>query len=487
LLALLIAFGLDVPGPAPSERTVAWILLETAGGIVLIALLAFSLGGWVAFRVSHLGYASGRVCRIYARASRILTVLGLAVFAAILYMAGWSGLVLSTWGLQGSILIDDVLVFMPYVVIQILIWVGLYHAERVLHDERRYPRLPVYLALKTRQAFGLVLPVLLIFIARQDVFARIWPEWHRNSVAEPLELAGMGVLVLFLSPLFIRLAWPTRSLPDGPLRRRLEHVARRVGFRFNDLLIWDTGQLMVNACVTGVLPWFRYVLLSDALIDTLSPAEAAAVFGHEVGHVAHRHLPFFGFFFLGSLGVLSLAARFVSVSEAWIHGIPWISPTQAVQLRDIAEAVLMVGCLGIFFWLVFGHLSRRFERQADVFGCRVVSCGEPHCPPHFDLEEAGLALAPKILPSDPLCPVGIQIFADALTSVARHNGIDVAARSWRHGSIASRLAFLQRLQLNPAGERGFQRAVRGLRVTLSIFLIGTLVLAVIMRTWELLD
>src|SRR5262249_24394539 len=148
--------------------------------------------------------------------------------------------------------------------------------------------------------------------------------WHQSPAAEPFELAAVGFLVLAASPLFIRLAWPTRSLPEGPLRRRLERAARRGGFRFNDLLVWDTGHLMVNACVTGVLPRFRYVLLSDALIDSLTQAEVAAVFGHEVGHVAHGHLPFFGFFFLGSLGLLALAARVFSGSGTWIESIPWI-------------------------------------------------------------------------------------------------------------------------------------------------------------------
>jgi STE24 endopeptidase len=487
LLALLIAFGLDLPGSPPWPQSATLILLETAGAIALMAALAIGLGGWVAAQVARLGYVSGRVCRIYGIGSRLLTILGLAMYAGILYLAGWSELALSKWRLQGLVLVDDVAVFLPYLVIQLVIWLGLYPAERALHDERRYPLLRVYLALKVRQAFGLVLPVILIFIVRQDVFARFWPDWQRNSVAEPLELAGLGVLVLLVSPLFIRVAWPTRSMPQGPLRRRLERVARRVGFRFTDLLVWDTGHLMVNACVTGVLPWFRYVLLTDALVDTLSPAEAAAVFGHEVGHVAHRHLPFFGFFFLGSLGALSLAGRFVSISDAWIQGLPWVSPGQASQVSDLLEAALMLGCLGMFFWLVFGYLSRRFERQADVFGCRVVSCGERECPPHFDLEDGRLELGPRIVPGLPLCPVGIQIFADALTTVARQNGIDAASRSWRHGSIASRLAFLQRLQLNPAGERVFQRGVRSLRLALSAFLIVTLVVAVTMRSWELLQ
>ena len=67
--------------------------------------------------------------------------------------------------------------------------------------------------------------------------------------------------------------------------------------------------MMVNACVTGILPGFRYVLLSDALIESLTPLEIAAVFGHEIGHVAHRHFLYFAFFFMGSLGVLSLLRR----------------------------------------------------------------------------------------------------------------------------------------------------------------------------------
>ena len=340
LIALLIAFGMelsgdDVPGPSVSFR-----LIETLGGILLIAALSFGLGGWVAAQVSHLGYASGRVFRRYLRGSRILTVAGLTIYAWIIYLVGWPRLVLSNWGLQGLVLVDDLAILLPFFAIQLITWSGLYLAERTLHDERAFPRLPTYLALKARQSAGLVLPVVLIFVIRQDLCPRLWPQWHQSPAAEPIELAVLGLLVLAISPLFIRLAWPTRSLPAGPLRNRLERVARRVGFRFNDLLIWDTRHLMVNACVTGVLPYFRYVLLTDDLIDSLSPVEVAAVFGHELGHVAHRHLPFFGFFFLGSLGLLSLVTRVCSLPSAWFEGLPWIPADQISRVGEFAEAAL---------------------------------------------------------------------------------------------------------------------------------------------------
>ena len=108
--------------------------------------------------------------------------------------------------------------------------------------------------------------------------------------------------------------------------------------------------------------------------------------------MAHRHLPFFGFFFLGSLGVMSLSAQALSVSEAWLEGIPWISASQVALWSEVIESVALLGSLALFFWVVFGHLSRRFDAQADVFGCKLVSCGALECPPHFDLEDGALNL-----------------------------------------------------------------------------------------------
>jgi STE24 endopeptidase len=90
---------------------------------------------------------------------------------------------------------------------------------------------------------------------------------------------------------------------------RLERIAKRVDFSLTGVLVWDTGHMMVNACVTGILPGFPYGLLTDALIDSLSPLEIAAVFGNESGHIGHRHLLYFGFFFMGSLGVLDRGVR----------------------------------------------------------------------------------------------------------------------------------------------------------------------------------
>ena len=280
--------------------------------------------------------------------------------------------------------------------------------------------------------------------------------------------------MLAVSPLFIRLAWPTRSLPPGPLRRRLERIAARVDFAFTDVLVWDTGNMMVNACVTGILPRFRYVLLTDALIDSLSPLEVAAVFGHEIGHIAHRHLLYFAFFFVGSLGVLTILAEVVSLAGPYAEQAATLTPWTPAVVSEMFQGVALLGALGLYFWFIFGHLSRRFERQADVFGSKVVSCDMADCPPHKDLDHEQ-SPPPEARRGPQLCPVGIRIFADALASVARTNGLDPTGRSWRHGSIARRISFLEGLERRPESEGDFQRSVRRLRIGLGIVLLLAIV------------
>ena len=54
LIALLIAFGIEPPTAGVPQADVSTRVLETFGGISLIASLAFGLGFWVAFRASHI-------------------------------------------------------------------------------------------------------------------------------------------------------------------------------------------------------------------------------------------------------------------------------------------------------------------------------------------------------------------------------------------------------------------------------------------------
>jgi STE24 endopeptidase len=480
LVALLLAFGIEPSQSGVPQSDVGARILETCGGVTLVAGLAFGLGFWVSFQASHSGCATSKLRRRYALGARCLTILSLVVFGWIIHSVGWSKMVRTNWGLGGLVLIDDFVVFLPYLCIQLLVWWGLFFAERALQIRQGSSsgsQLGRHLILKARQSLGLILPVVLLFVIRRDVLGRFFPGWDESALAEPLEIAGLGGLVLAASPIFIRIAWPTYSLPPGPLRRRLERIADRVGFRFTDVLVWDTGHTMVNACVTGILPGYRYVLLTDELIESLTPLEAAAVFGHEIGHIAHRHLLYFAFFFVGSLGVLSILTTLIGRCGPWFAQCAWLTPWSPTIFSEVMQGIVLLVALALYFWIVFGQLSRRFERQADVFGGKVVSCETVNCPPHRDRDHD--LSPPNTLATNPvLCPVGIRIFADALSNVARCNGLDENGRSWRHGSIASRIAFLEGLEQHPDGEHQFQRDVNRLRMGLGVVLVLAVLLSV---------
>jgi len=94
------------------------------------------------------------------------------------------------------------------------------------------------------------------------------------------------------------------------------------------------------------------------------------------------------------------------------------------------------------WFLVFGWVSRRFERQADVYGAVAAA------------RQAEEAEGKGRLPVR-----GAMIMGAALERIAMLNGISMCSRSWRHSSIASRIGFLRRLASEDGAYRRFRRTL----------------------------
>jgi STE24 endopeptidase len=138
--------------------------------------------------------------------------------------------------------------------------------------------------------------------------------------------------------------------------------------------------------------------------------------------------------------------------------------------------------LVVYIVLVFGYLSRRCERQADVYACRAVSCADPGCAGH---DEA--TVYPERAAG--LCPTGIRTCARALNRVDDVNGGSGGGptrggwlrgffrwlRTWSHGPMPRRVEFVLGLIDDPRAERRFQRRVAALRWGLLLALAATLV------------
>jgi Zn-dependent protease with chaperone function len=159
-----------------------------------------------------------------------------------------------------------------------------------------------------------------------------------------------------LTPFVLKYLWVTKPLPDGSLRIYLKSIAYRANIKIRDFLIWEVGRRpFVNALLIGIFPFNRFVIFTDSLIKNLSDDEITAVFSHEVGHAKFNHLLILLLFTVAYLSILfTLSSIFENAlgNGIWNFGF--------------SLSLIMV------FWLVlFGQLSRRFELQADWYAAEI--------------------------------------------------------------------------------------------------------------------
>jgi hypothetical protein len=237
--------------------------------------------------------------------------------------------------------------------------------------------------------------------------------------------------------------------------------------------------------IAGLLPRVRYVVFTDRLLEELTPDELDAVLGHEIGHAKHGHIWLYASFLMLSLSVLAALGLLMDQQLKAVRSEEWLRVKEQVDALNtwllLPPLALVVG----YLFVVFGALSRRCERQADVFGCKAVSCGDPACTGHD---------ANTVFPqgSHCLCPTGIRTFAQALDRVHDLNGLgrDVHTswsfrqvlkavgnwlRHWWHGPMPWRVAYVMSLIGRPDTERRFQWRVFAFKCGLMLSLAAALV------------
>ncbi|MDY3557824.1 M48 family metallopeptidase [Gemmata sp. JC673] len=494
LVFALIAACLPIEWPPPPVGPEREAALALSGGAVATAFgLALALRGWVIRTVRRDPLRRYEVARAYNRWRRGLFFVNLAVSAACVLAFGWGWLVQSEllifWDGEARLVpFGELAVPLPYFVLLVGGWLIYYDAERALHrvlhlGERPFWSRSAYLLYNLRQfALMVMLPVLLW--VTQQALARYLPEITRTLVYKLGSLAVVPGLIL-LMPLLMKPLLGLRPMPPGPVRDRFVALARRLEFRCADFLLWPTHGAIANAFITGLLPRVRYVVFTDRILDDLPPDELDAVLGHEVGHARHGHIWLYAGFLALSLSVLAALVLFVEqVIETGTSG-------EVERLREVLKgfktwaALPPVVLVTAYLFVVFGALSRWCERQADLFGCRAMSCADPTCTGHD--EKTVYATGGRCL-----CPTGIRTFARALDRVRDLNGLDAdeggrhrlgrAARAvwgwlraWQHGPMSRRIAYLSDLATRPHDERRFQRRLFALKWVLMLSLLAALV------------
>lgn len=500
LLICLMMACLPVEWPAPPRS------LGLRGSVVTTALLIVAL--WLAacgitrysmIRMSRDPETRDTVAGRYGTARTCFFFANLGTFAVSLLLLGWgwTAVQLATVKFDGRCIQipgGELLILAPFFLVQIGSWFFFYDVDREFvfssSSAERAPRFwsrAGYVLFLTRQQLVLVFVPLILLIGQQGL-QRMYPEAFRSDWVPVISVLTLPAFLLIF-PIFLPPLLGLKPLPPGPLRDRLTANARRLHFRYTQIYLWDTRGGVVNAMIVGIIPWLRYVIFTDRLFEDLRDDEVDAVLGHEIGHAKHGHLIYYALFLTLSFVVLG----------ALIQSLRLIDET---FWREHQTLLLIgpVAVMGAYMLSAFGFLSRRCERQADVFGCRAVSCNDDRCDGHDFLTtypERGSGL----------CRTGIEIFVRGLQRVEEVNGMTRVKVSWRgtgirgklswifrlltgwlhtwqHSTIQKRIAFLQRVAQDRTIEERFQRRLWRLRWAIVIGLLGILGALVYWRGWH---
>lgn len=448
LLGLLLGLGSLEGGPAEPARAVLGTLGIVTAGIWMIRQ---------SVRRGLYALAEGEADPAIGEAAlRWCSMLALGAWMACLWLAGWGAFVGATIP-RMAWLGRDALLLAPAFALWGTAWASRAPLEAAVARARGAQPLPslgaraAFLRGLGRNAIALV-PLFTILGLLEAVW--VLGQWGVPGMAlasrwiENMPLLSVAAMTGFL---LLTLPWvpgvfarALRAQPLGPGRLRdvLERAAASIGLRYKEILVWPTQNRIHNAMVVGVTARSRRIFFTDALLRLLPEDETLAVFFHEAGHAKRHHLELYLVLFFA----LSLLAQ--SLHPVWIE-------------LGLAPFWLVLLQLAALWFVLLGFVSRRLERDADLYGAEHAALNAPDA----------MARLPGL---GDLVPLGHALMISALQRLRAVLG---STRSHRHGTLEERVAFLASHATNPETREAWRRSRRALHLGVAASLLGVLLLA----------
>jgi STE24 endopeptidase len=190
-----------------------------------------------------------------------------------------------------------------------------------------------------------------------------WWLWGGLSMSAFVAVGTM-VVPVFVSPLFNTYT----EMKAGPLRDRIIAMAKANNVPAEHVYVFDASKQTkkISANVSGLGPTIR-ISLNDNLLNRTTPAETAAVMGHELGHYVLGHI---------WKSVLAFTAIFLLIFYFAYRAVPAIIRRYGASwgVRDVADPAaipvifIVVAIIGVFLTPVTNTLVRVNESEADAFG-----------------------------------------------------------------------------------------------------------------------
>ena len=473
LIAVMLAWdgGLRL-APDDGWSIGAWAVTALACGPVLV-LVGLTQGGLLWCDRTLSGGDTPRAVMVAERLAHGARWLILVNHVVAVLVFGWLGTVRNAMG--DLILLDELVTIGPPLLGYLGTWWAYYPIERRVRDAVLLRQLdlgqPVYPApsrgryvlMQARLHLLLLLVPLMVIVTLSEIINLALAPWSDQewfaAVADLGTLAA-GLTVFVFAPLMARWVLGVVPMPDGPIHDDLLTVCRAHNVKVRRLLVWKTDGSMLNAAVMGVFGRLRYILLTDALLESLARRQVQAVMAHEIGHIRRHHMPWLLATLFATIFATGLVLEALSflLAAANVHldldEQPWVG------FLSTAVAVLVL-------FMVFGWVSRRFERQADTFAVqhlsRWPSPSEKESEPQAQSRTSDRA-------GETITVEAVQTMQQALHRIARLHAVASTRHSWRHGSIAWRSAYLAALIGRDASTLPIDRQVKWIKLAAAIAL-----------------
>ena len=390
-----------------------------------------------------------------ARVVRVARAVLLLHFGFVVLWFGWLETIRSLTG--DLIAVDEIIAMGPTIAGVAATWWLFYPLERRVREALLIRQLdegrPVF-GLPDRGAwvltqlrthlFFLLVPMLLIFTLAEviDAAMRMLDQYAWAASMGEVGTVLAAVVVVIAAPLLSRLVLDVEPLAEGPQRDVLVDVCRRHRVKVRELLIWNTHGSMINAAVLGMTGRIRYVLLTDALLETMTPRQVEIVMAHEIGHVRRHHMPWL---LVSLLAAITLGMLPLFATQVLLVALDAPEPGPV----GVTVGAVAGGIAGLF---MFGWVSRRFERQADVFAVA-----------HLGAADGRSAVFTE---------GAVDATCETLARIASLNSVAATRSSWRHGSIAWRQAYLRSIVGHAPARLPLDREILWIKISAAVIVVA---------------
>lgn len=306
-----------------------------------------------------------------------------------------------------------------------------------------------FLSTNIKTNLPIVLPWILLSLAYDLLALLPFPgikSFFHSGTGEFFSFIFFVFLVLFFFPPLIRRLWGCIPFPQSPLHDHLHSFFKKQQFSAQ-IYLWPLFEgRVLTAGVMGIIPGLRYVLITPALLETLTIEELDAVMAHEIGHIKKKHMLLYlmiisGFSILA--GFFLQPFTFFVLSKDSFYLLLKKTGETPETVFTVMIAVITLGLMVLYFRYLFGFFIRNFERQADLHVFEAI--GSSHS------------------------------IISAFEKIAVLSGNTRDLPSWHHFGIGQRIDYLKKCETNPIWIHRHNRKVR-LCLLAYLLLLGTIIL-----------